>query len=263
MAQAVSVQRSRTAFIILWAGVISCAFLFRIPAFAIVGNAPPASGFPIRPIVMVVDAKGDLCTGTALAADLVLTAAHCVARPVDYQVKTFQTGQSIPVRNVLKHPQFDYASYAASRATADVALLKLAAPLPDIVVPAALAAPRRVAAGETLTIAGFGVTVAGTARGLGQPRMARLTVTGRPGSLQIRLYDATGRKDRIGLGACTGDSGAPAYDGEGTIVIGVVSWSTAPGDEEGCGGLTGVTPLLLYRGWIVDTAQKLKSPLKP
>ena len=54
---------------------------------------------------MVVDAKGDLCTGTAFAADLVLTAAHCVERAVDYQVKTFQTGQSIPVRNALKHPQ--------------------------------------------------------------------------------------------------------------------------------------------------------------
>ncbi len=41
-------------------------------------------------------------------------------------------------------------------------------------------------------------------------------------------------------------------------MIGVVSWSTAPGDEEGCGGLTGVTPLLLYRDWIVDTARKIK-----
>ena len=44
-------------------------------------------------------------------------------------------------------------------------------------------------------------------------------------------------------------------------VIGVVSWSTAPGDEEGCGGLTGVTPLLLYRSWILDTARKFNSPL--
>ena len=37
-------------------------------------------------------------------------------------------------------------------------------------------------------------------------------------------------------------------------MIGVVSWSTAPGDETGCGGLTGITPLLSYRDWIVDTA---------
>lgn len=239
------------------------AVLFLSPALAVTGNAPPAAGWAARAIVMVVDKRDDLCTGTALAADLVLTAAHCVSRSIDYEVKAYQTGIAIPVRAIVRHPRFDYAAYAASRATADVALLKLAAPLPDIVIPAALAAPRRVAPGETLTIAGFGVTIAGTARGLGQPRMATLTVTGRPGSLQIRLYDIATRNQRIGLGGCTGDSGAPAYDGKGPLVIGIVSWSTAPGDEAGCGGLTGVTPLLSYRDWIVETARKLNSPLAP
>ena len=239
-------------------GLMLCA-----PAGALTGNAPPATGWAARPIVMVVDAKDDLCTGTALARDLVLTAAHCVTRAIDYQVKVYQTGQSIRVASIMRHPRFDYASYAASVATADVALLKLAAPLPDIVMPATLAPPRRVAVGETLTIAGFGVTVAGTARGLGQPRMAPLSVTGKPGSLQIRLFDLATRNLRVGLGGCTGDSGAPAFDGQVASVIGVVSWSTAPNDEEGCGGLTGVTPLLLYRDWIVQTARKFNSPLAP
>ncbi len=231
------------------------------PAGAVTGNAPPATGWAARSIVMIVDAREDLCTGTALAPDLVLTAAHCVARPVKYEVKAYQSGQSVSVRSVAVHPRFDMASYTASRATADLALIKLAAPLPDIVVPAALAAPRRVAAGETLTIAGFGVTVAGTARGLGVPRMAKLAVTGKPGSLQIRLFDSATRNQRAGLGGCTGDSGAPAFDGDGPLVIGVVSWSTAPQDTEGCGGLTGVTPLLNYRAWIVETARKFGSPL--
>src|SRR5476651_1430052 len=36
------------------------------PAYALTGNAPPASGFAARPIVMIVDSRGDLCTGTAL-----------------------------------------------------------------------------------------------------------------------------------------------------------------------------------------------------
>ena len=233
------------------------------PAFALTGNAPPATGWAARPIVMIVDTRDDLCTGTALAQDLVLTAAHCVVRRMQYTVKAYQTGTPVPVRAIVRHPRFDHASYAASRATADIALLKLAVPLPDIVVPAALAAPRRVAAGESLTIAGFGVTIAGTARGLGLPRMATLTVTGTPGSLQIRLYDAATQNQKIGMGGCTGDSGAPAFDGEGPIVIGVVSWSTAPGNEEGCGGLTGVTPLLPYRDWITDSARKLNSPIAP
>ena len=237
--------------------------LFCAPAYALTGNAPPASGFAARPIVMVVDPRDDLCTGTALTRDLVLTAAHCVAGKRDYQVKTFQTGQTISVRTIALHPRFDMASYAASRATADLALLKLATPLQDIVMPATLAPARRVAVGETLTIAGFGVTAAGTDRGLKVPRVATLTVTGKPGSLQIRLVDMATRNLRNGLGACTGDSGAPAFEPAGAGIIGVVSWSTAPNDEEGCGGLTGVTPLLLYRHWIVDTARKLNSPLAP
>jgi secreted trypsin-like serine protease len=237
--------------------------LLATPASAVTGNAPPAAGWAARAIVMIVDAREDLCTGTALAPDLVLTAAHCVVRNVDYQVKAYQAGGPIPVRAIVRHPRFDYASYAASRATADIALLKLAAPLPDVVLPATLATPRRVAVGETLTIAGFGVTVAGTARGLGLPRMATLTVTGNPGTLQIRLFDLATRNQRIGLGGCTGDSGAPAFDGDGPLIIGVVSWSTAPGNQEGCGGLTGVTPLLLYRDWIIDTARKFNSPIAP
>ena len=233
------------------------------PAGALTGNAPPATGWAARPIVMVIDARGDLCTGTALARDLVLTAAHCVALPLAYRIRIYQDGETIPVQSVRVHPRFNMASYAASRATADIALLKLAKPLPAVVVPAALGAARRVAVGETLTVAGFGVTTAGTALGLGVPRMAALAVTGKPGGLQVRLYDPATRNERAGLGGCTGDSGAPVFDGQGPMVIGVVSWSTAPKDEEGCGGLTGVTPLLLYRQWIVDTARKLGSPIAP
>ena len=231
------------------------------PALAITGPAPPAQGYAARAIVMLVDPRGDLCTGTALARDLVLTAAHCVA--ADTRVRIFQTGQTVAVRGVARHPQFNAAAYAASRATADVALLKLAAPMSELVVPAKLGPARRVAVGETLTVAGFGVTAARTDHGLGVPRMATLAVTGKPGALQIRLYDLATRNFRAGLGACTGDSGGPAFEPSSEAVIGVVSWTTGPRDEEGCGGLTGVTPLLLYRQWIVDTAAKFNSPLQP
>ena len=243
------------------------ATLAATPAFAISGQAPPATGFAARGIVMLIDNRGDLCTATALARDLVLTAAHCVVIPAKYRVRVFQDGAMIDVDRIRHHPGFNMANYRASRATADLALIKLKSPLPDVVVPATLAAPRRVEVGETLTIAGFGVTQAGTAQGLGQPRMASLAVTGRPGSLQIRLQDPATRNERAGLGGCTGDSGAPAFDGAGPndsgAIIGIVSWSTAPKSEEGCGGLTGLTPLLNYRDWIVTTAEALGSPLSP
>jgi len=60
-------------------------------------------------------------------------------------------------------------------------------------------------------------------------------------------------------------AGAPVYReiGGALAVIGVVSWSTGPSLSDGCGGLTGVTPLMRYRVWIVEQALKMGSVLPP
>jgi hypothetical protein len=106
-------------------------------------------------------------------------------------------------------------------------------------------------------VAGIGVTVRGDGKSGGVVRAAALVATGRPGNLQIRLVDPAGDGKREGLGACTGDSGGPAFeDQQGrAVLIGVVSWSTGPNGIAGCGGMTGVTPLSLYRDWIAQTAR--------
>jgi len=238
--------------------------LLATPAFAISGNAPPASGFAATSIVMLVDSRGGLCTGTAIARDLILTAAHCVARSANYRVRLSKDGGVIEVASTRAHPGFKMTNYVANRATADVALVKLKTPLPASIVPASLGGTRRVAVGEIMIVAGFGATRDNNEQGAGEPRMAPLVVTGKPGSLQIRLQDPETRNERTGLGSCTGDSGGPAFGRKGETggeVMGVVSWSTAPKNEAGCGGLTGLTPLLNYRAWIVDTAKALGSPL--
>jgi secreted trypsin-like serine protease len=97
------------------------------------------------------------------------------------------------------------------------------------------------------------------------PRAAALIATGKPGTLQIRLFDPATRDQRSGLGACTGDSGGPAFvENNGTFaVVGVVSWSTGAASTAGCGGLTGVTPLALYRGWIAEQAKKMGTAIGP
>lgn len=143
-------------------------------------------------------------------------------------------------------------------------MLKLAQPLPTKITVAALdAAPRRVVAGDMLSIDGYGVAIRGDDKSSGKLRHTTLQVTGTPGSLQIRLYDPATKGERPGLGACTGDSGGPLFDEQrgARTVIGVVSWSTGPKASAGCGGLTGVTPLLSYVKWILDTAAKLGSPV--
>src|SRR5262249_62086487 len=110
-----------------------------------------------------------------------------------------------------------------------------------------------VAVGDRCVIAGFGVTAAGSEAGIGLARSAALVATGQPGTLQIRLFDPATRGEQAGLGACTGDSGAPVFrqvEGQFTV-IGVVSWSTGPKLSDGCGGLTGVTPRGRHRDWIL------------
>lgn len=247
--------------------LLVCLSLGSTPAVALVGNAPPASSDLARHSVMIVGSRGNFCTGAALTRDLVLTAAHCVPPGSDYKLVEIDADRRPHMRDVatvVRHPQFNLQTMLAHRATADVALLKLAEPLPARFAPAPIGEPpQKVTAGDQFTVAGYGLGVRGDPTTGGTIRMATLTVTGRPGTLQIRLVDPATRGDSPGLGACTGDSGAPVLQqiGGRQTVIGVVSWSTGPKASAGCGGLTGVTPLSLYRGWIAETAARLGSTL--
>ena len=118
---------------------------------------------------------------------------------------------------------------------------------------------RAPTAGDSFVVTGFGVSVRGDGKTSGILLTATLVATGNPGNLQIRLLDPATRNEQAGLGACTGDSGSPVLSGG--RVVGVVSWSTGPNNSEGCGGLTGVTPLALYYGWIVEVARKMGGSL--
>jgi hypothetical protein len=238
-------------------------------AQAMVGGAPPAPAEFGRSIVMILGSGGTACTATAIGGDLLLTAAHCVQPGADYKLLGSEPGQPPVLKAIVRierHPQFDIVRLFNHLATADIALIKLAEPLPARISPAPIAgANETVGLGDSLVVAGYGVTARGDGRTGGTARVATLIVTGQPGPLQIRLFDAMTKGASAGLGACAGDSGAPAFrlSAAGPAVLGVVSWSTGPNLTAGCGGLTGVTPLARYRGWIIDAARKLGTPLVP
>lgn len=245
---------------------LACLVITCTASVAMVGGAPPAAGDIAKHVVLIVGSRGNSCTGTAIARDLVLTVAHCVLPGADYKLVDYDSTRRPGLKDVTgiaRHPQFDVNAVLAHRVTADVALLKLAERLPAGMEPAVLGARVPSAAGESFIVAGFGVTVRGDGRTGGTLRTATLVSTGRPGSLQLRLTDPLTRNERAGLGACTGDSGAPVFEAAGLAMIGVVSWSTGPKNSAGCGGLTGVTPLATYRAWIVETARTMGSALAP
>jgi secreted trypsin-like serine protease len=236
------------------------ALLSATPALAIVGGGTAATGGVGRAVVTIVGSRGNFCTGSVIAPRLVLTAAHCVQPGADYRIVDTSSGAPVlqPVTRVAIHPAFKMDAILAHRATADVAVLQLEQPAKGK-APATVGTPSiPIVVGGRFTIAGIGVTVRGDGKSGGTIRVASLTATGKPGTLQIRLVDPVGGGARDGLGACTGDSGGPVFEDKqgGPVIIGIISWSTGPNGAAGCGGMTGVTPLTLYRDWVLKTARQ-------
>jgi secreted trypsin-like serine protease len=237
------------------------------PADGMVGGAPPAASGAGRSVVMILGSGGTACTATAIAPDLLLTAAHCVLPGSDYKLADIWSASRPQLKDITRierDPQFELKRLLGHLATADVAVAKLAQRLPAKIPAVPLDdATAPAAPGERFVVAGYGVTVRGDGRTGGTVRAATLVATGTPNSLQLRLFDPRTKGESAGLGACAGDSGAPAFrDHDGTLAIaGVVSWSTGPRLTGGCGGLTGITPLIRYRSWIVWAARTLGSRL--
>jgi Trypsin len=229
------------------------------PSQAIVGGGVTNPDTIERSIVTIIGSHGSVCSGSLIAPNIVLTAVHCVAPDTSYRVLdyTTQPPRLLTAQKAVAHPQFSLRTMLAHRATADVALLLLPSSVPAK-LPALLGTPRNpLAPGAHFTIAGVGVTVSGGDAGVGTIRAASLVATGQPGRLQIRLVDPATNNLRGGLGACTGDSGAPVFEDQDgrAVIVGVVSWSTGANNSAGCGGLTGMTPLTVYRDWILQTAR--------
>jgi secreted trypsin-like serine protease len=241
--------------------IAAFTLLASAPASAIVGGATASTEGVGHSVVTIVGSRGNFCSGALIAPRIVLTAAHCVQPGAEYklvEVGADRQPQLRDVKNVAVHPGFNMETMLAHRATADVALLQLDA-RPKGKDPTAIGVPQApLAAGSAFTISGIGVTIRGQGNSGGTIRIADLIATGQPGTLQIRLVDPLTQGTRSGLGACTGDSGGPVFEHQqnGPAIIGLISWSTGPNGSSGCGGLTGVTPLTLYRDWILQTAKQ-------
>src|SRR5438132_6434606 len=105
------------------------ALLVSAPAGAIVGGGVPSAEGVGRSVVTIVGSRGNFCTGSLIAPALVLTAAHCVQPGSDYKIVQYDANRKPELQDVKAvsiHPGFRMQEMLGHRATADVALLRLA-----------------------------------------------------------------------------------------------------------------------------------------
>src|ERR1700689_2628510 len=80
------------------------------PSRAMVGGAPPAADGAGRSVVMILGSGGTACTATAIARELLLTAAHCVLPGSEYKLVGSAPGQAPVLKDItrIEHdPRFD------------------------------------------------------------------------------------------------------------------------------------------------------------
>jgi hypothetical protein len=219
-------------------------------------------------VVRVESTDGEICSGTLIARDLVLTAAHCVMRPAGYRVisvdRSFRQRRTDVIAATM-HPDFVPGTAPEEQPGVDLALLKLEQPLGADYAPLDPRGAGSISTGDSVDIAGFGVVAEnrrGSARVLRQAHLVSI------GSLQVanRVTVVTDRQrlaETAGAGACLGDSGGPILSGGrgGYRIVGVVSWSSGALQQgarrTACGGFTAVTPVAEHTGWIASRAADL------
>jgi Trypsin len=223
------------------------AVVFRADRAAALVGADLADRTIQRYTIAIGSPKGR-CTGVVLAQNIVLTAAHCIVPGeklwVGDQVadgsRNVAPSQLSAVDEVVSHPLFSRKDSGSP----DLAVLKLATPLPDRFIPATLGA-RHLAEGDNLIAAGYGKASAEETRPALVLRMVLLRVTNAFRGWAI--LTSTG-EDRAG--GAPGDSGGPlfAYRGMHTLVGLIVSVS----DKR-----TRAVALAAHYGWIKETQEKL------
>ena len=223
-----------------------------------------------------------LCTGSLIAKNLVLSAAHCVdAATVKNTIiffgisladvaQQFHQGDTSNMRHVLNavvHEGFGASKINPAVSNNDISIFLFEGEAPAGFIPARVAPLRLLPVLQSnaeATLAGFGVSEYKSDPTTHQPLIhTGAGILRSVGNIKILSVMSTGEEiifDQFaGKGACHGDSGGPAYYDETATntrwLIGVTSR-----DRQGqCQGENVFTGVLGYENWIETTANKLNN----
>ena len=176
-------------------------------AHALTGADPDAVSVQ-RYTVVVAGTKGR-CTGVVVAQDVVLTAAHCLEAGHLRITTSVRTVTLSDVTQAVPHPNYK----AAERGSPDLAVLKLAKPLPGHFSPVHLE-PRGVGEGADLIVAGYGKSADNDKGGSVVLRTVLQHVASR-NSAYLTLKGV----GESAAGAAPGNSGGPVFSYHGMYAL--------------------------------------------
>lgn len=227
----------------------------------IIGGTEVKSQDELRNFVVAVldENEGQLCTGTLIAENVVLTAAHCVGPKIEmmavfFTLKLTPSSRRFQVDKIEIHPDW-LKEPQEGRGRGDIALLHFVGTPSKNFTPARLLsrANRKLLLPETeVIVAGYGIADASTGRGPGTLRATTLTIEDPEFSREEITLD-----QRQGAGTCHGDSGGPAF----ILVRGSYAlWGvTSRGLEDTantCDQSAVFTVISAYQNWVNRTVNK-------
>jgi secreted trypsin-like serine protease len=225
------------------------------PAFAIVNGSRVSPSSQIgQAVVFLFSPVGEGCSGTLIARDTILTAAHCIksSKQLVFLRNSDGSRVTIEVKASAKHPSYRPFTPQNKKLALDLAVVVLKQAVPAPFAPIALSGG--AAAGASITIAGWGRETQDKGANFGVLQSTSIEAVREMTPNHLALVDPSTKMERVGRGACSGDSGGPAIYNGG--IAGVLSMATGAG-ERGCGGLTLIVTVDNHIGWINATMRRL------
>jgi len=182
--------------------------------------------------VVLIGGGGVWCTGTLVAPNVVLTAAHCITAKTSFvyfgpQYLGDAGGSTTGVSQAYQHPDY------ATNKSVDIGIVVLSSS--SAITPSAFASTAPTVS-ENVHVVGFGDTASPS-----EPMFTKMQI-------DVPISAVASDYFNTGPAICSGDSGGPAFAtvNNQQLIAGVVSGHSI----QACGGTAGYVRVDLYGQWI-------------